>query len=101
MARLTVYLLEDKGPGHIGRLADDLRVHEVAQADAAGGEGGGNSDIVEHCPEAQLGLAAIEPQGNHQAQRTTVGGQSGIPRELPTAVGHLVYGQEHLHEMGA
>ena len=28
----------------------DLGVHEVAQTDAAGGDGGGNGDVVEHGP---------------------------------------------------
>lgn len=33
MAWIGVYTLEDKGPGHIGHVADNLRVHEVSYSD--------------------------------------------------------------------
>ena len=41
--------MENECPGHIGGLADDFGVHEVADADAAGCERCGNAHVVEHC----------------------------------------------------
>ena len=45
-----VDLREDETPVASCGAADDLGVHEVAQADAAGGDGGGNGNVVEHGP---------------------------------------------------
>ena len=101
MARLTVHLLEDECPGQVGRLTDNLRVHQVSQSDAAGRDRGGDGDVVEHRPHAQFGATAIQPEGNDQTQCATVRRQSGITRELPTAVSHLMHRNEHLQEMGA
>ena len=61
MARQRVDTLEDEGPGHVGHLADNLRVHEVAQADEAGGGTCGDGDVVEHRPDAQLRAFGVEP----------------------------------------
>ena len=72
MAWHLVDMLEDEGPGHVCDLADDLGVHQVAQADEAGGGACGDGDVVEHRPDAELRLADIEPEGDHQAQRTSV-----------------------------
>ena len=62
-----VHTLKDKCPGHIGNLTDDLRVHQVAQADETGGSAGGNSDIVKNGPYLQFRPADIEDQGDNQA----------------------------------
>ena len=53
--------LEDKGPGDIRHLADNLGVHQVAQADEAGCRSCGDGDVVEHLPDVQLGMLHIEP----------------------------------------
>lgn len=50
MAWLQVHTGEDKGPRHIGHLADNLRIHEISQSDEAGCNGRGDSYIVEHLP---------------------------------------------------
>lgn len=44
--------MEDESPGHIGGLADDFGVHEVAGADATGCERCGDAHVVEHCGES-------------------------------------------------
>ena len=67
MAWHLVDMLEDKCPGHICYLADYLRVHQVTQSDKAGCGTCGDGDIVEYRPDAQLGLANIHIEGNHQA----------------------------------
>ena len=50
MARLLVDALEDESPRYIGHLTYNLAVHEVSQTDEAGGNGGGDGDVVEHRP---------------------------------------------------
>ena len=67
MAWHLIDMLEDKCPGHICYFADYLRVHQVTQSDKAGCGTCGDSYIVEYCPDAQLGLANIHIEGNHQA----------------------------------
>ena len=101
MARNVIDLLEDERPRHIGRFADDFRVHQVAEADAAGGDGRGDGDVVEHVPEVHLRLSAVEPQRYHQAERTAVRGKSSVAREFPRAVGHFVHRHEHFDEVCA
>ena len=66
MAGHSIHFLEDKGPGHVCDLADNLRVHQVAKADKTGRGACGDGDIVEYCPDAEFGLADIEPEGDHQ-----------------------------------
>ena len=46
MTRYSIDTFENKGPGHICYLADNLRVHEVAQTDAAGHATCSDGDIV-------------------------------------------------------
>ena len=67
VARHHVDTLEDKGPGYVCDLTDDLRIHKVAKTDEAGGGSCGDSDVVKDCPNAEFRLADIEPEGNHQA----------------------------------
>ena len=98
MARQRVDTLEDEGPGKVCSLADDFAVHEVAQSDKAGGGACGNSNVVEHRPKAQLRLFAIEPEGKHEACRTTVRGQACVARHFPASVGFEMDGQQHLNE---
>ena len=52
MAGHHVDTLKDKGPGHISDLADNLGIHQVAEADEAGGGSCGDGDVVEDCPDA-------------------------------------------------
>ena len=67
-----VDLLKDEGPGHVGHLADNLAVHEVAQADEAGCCASGDGDVVEHRPDAQLRALTVEPEGQHEAGCTAM-----------------------------
>ena len=102
LARMTgngVDLLEDEGPGNVGHLADNLRVHEVAQADEAGRRSSGDGYVVEHGPDAYLAIAHIEPQGDDKAERSAVAGQSLVAREFPSAVGQEMNGNEHLEDV--
>ena len=50
MTRILVYTLEDESPRHIGHLADDLTVHQIAQADEGGCDAGADAHIVKHYP---------------------------------------------------
>ena len=63
VARSEVYTLEDERPGHVGCLAYDFRVHQVAQAYEAGRHRGGYGYVVEHAPEVDLSAAHVEPKG--------------------------------------
>jgi hypothetical protein len=64
-----------KAQGHICNLADNLGVHEVAQSDEARRDGRGDGDIVEHNPQIDVRLTVIEPQGDHQSERSAVRGE--------------------------
>ena len=72
VARHHIYPLEDKSPGYVCDLADNLGVHEVAQTDETSRRTCGDGDIVEYRPDAQFGMLYIEPEGNHKSQRTTM-----------------------------
>ena len=98
VARHLVDALEDEGPGHVGHLADDLRVHQIAQTDEARRGAGGDGDVVEHRPQGNLLPAHVEQQSQDEAQRAAVRGQALVARHLPPAVGQEVYGQQHLDE---
>ena len=63
---------KDKAPSAISGFAHNLRVHEIAQTDAASRDGSGNGDVVEHAEEGHFRLAHIEPQGYHKSCRATV-----------------------------
>ena len=96
MAGQLVDALEDECPGHVGGLADDFAVHEVAQTDEAGGGAGGDGDIVEHRPHLNLRMAAVEPQRQNESGGAAMRGQSGIACHLPATIGQEVDGQQHL-----
>ena len=99
MARQHVHALEDEGPGHIGGLADDLGVHQVAQADEAGRDGCGDGNVVEHRPHLELRPTDIKHQGDDETQSAAVRSQPFIAGELPRAVLHEMDGQEHLDDV--
>ena len=101
MTGKTVHSLENKSPGHIRHLTDNLRVHQITQADEAGGGSGGNGNIVEHGPDAYLTIPYIEPKGNDQSESSTMTGKTLIAREFPSAIGHKVNRQQHLHDVFA
>ena len=61
MAWQHVDLREDESPVTSRGSANDLRVHQIAQTDAAGRDGSSNGDVVEHGPQGYLILAHIEP----------------------------------------
>ena len=66
VARHGVYLLEDERPRHIGYLADNLRVHQVAQAYEARRERCSDGYVVEHLPDVHLRAAHVKPQSKHK-----------------------------------
>lgn len=74
---------EDEAVVGASVFANDFRVHEVAEADAAGCDGRGDGDVVEHAEDVYLRAAHIKPERNHQSERAAVGGQSSIARTLP------------------
>ena len=94
-----VDLGEDEAEVASRGAAYNLGVHEVAQADAASGDRGGNGDVVEHGPQGYLILAHIEPQGYHQAECTAMACQALIADEAHTRGGEA-YGEPHLDEAG-
>ena len=101
MTRQGVAVLhKHKAVIRIGELAHDFGVHQIAHAYHAGGNGGGHGNVVEHAHEVHLVLAHIEPQGDDQADGTAVGGEPGIARELPAAIGQVADGEYHLDRMG-
>ena len=59
MARSHVNALEDERPGHVGCLAYDFRVHEVAQSDKACCYGSCYRHVVEHAPDVHLCAAHV------------------------------------------
>ena len=87
MAGKHVYPFEDESPGHIGRLTDDFRIHQVGQTDAAGGDRSGYGNHIHYIHVVHFGLPAVEPEGDHQPQCTTVAGKSFITGEFPSSVG--------------
>ena len=99
MARKVVDAEEDECPGHVGHLADNLAVHQIAQADKAGRAARGNGNIVEHGPDAYLAIAHIKPKGDDKAERSAVTGQSLVACEFPSAVGQEMNGNEHLEDV--
>ena len=101
MARIFVYFLKDKGPWNIGHFADNLAVHQVSEPNEAGCDGRGDGDIVQQLPQFHLIFTAIEPQGDHQAERSAVACQTFVAHEMPRTVGQKLEGNEHLEEMCA
>ena len=99
MAGHHVHPLEDESPGYVCRPPDNLGVHQIGQADAAGGDGGGYGNHVEHVHVVHLRLAAVEPQGDDEAQGAAVAGQPLIAGELPSAAGQELHGENHLPEV--
>ena len=93
-----IYMLEDECPGHICNLADNLRVHQVAQADKAGCGTCGYGDIIEYSPDAKLGLAHIHPERNHQSKCSAMRCKSCIAYQLPTTFGQESDRQYHLYQ---
>ena len=68
MARQLVHALEDKGPRHICRPPDYLRIHKVAHTDSTSADGGNDGNVIEHHQQLESSLADKEPQGDHQAK---------------------------------
>ena len=99
MAGHHVHPLEDESPGYVRRPPDNLGVHQIGQTDAAGGDGGGYGNHVEHVHVVHLRLAAVEPQGDDESQRTAVAGQAFVARKLPSAVRQELHGENHFPEV--
>ncbi len=83
MARQLVHALEDEGPGQIGGTAYYLAVHQVAQADGTGADGGDDAHIIQHMEQGQAYAPCIEHQGQHKAQCAAVAGQALVARHHP------------------
>ena len=49
----------------MGWRADNLAVHEVAQADKARGDRGSDGNVVEHMPQVHVGTPIIQVEGYH------------------------------------
>ena len=92
--------VEDECPGDIGGLANNLGVHQIAQANEARHGGYGDGNIVHHDPRLDLGLAAVEHHADDEADGAAVGCQAFVASQPPTAVGHETGGKEHLDETG-
>ena len=99
MAWQHVDALEDESPRHVGRFADDFRVHQVAQTDEHGTGWSGDGNVVQYTHDIQFRFPDVKPKGKHQAYRTAVAGQSGVTGERPT-VGRLPHGQDHFQGVG-
>ena len=103
VARLRCHLgpclHEVEAPRQVGDASEYLGVHEVAKAYEARRHGRGYGYVVEHLPEAQARLAAVEPQGEHETERAAVRGEAAVARELPSAALKKLYGHEYLHDV--
>lgn len=100
MARKHIYAFEDESPGHVGGPADDFGVHEVAHADGTGTDGRDDGDVVEHPRELQARLAHEEPEGDDEAQRAAVAGQSFVACVVPRTVGPHLGRHNHFQHVG-
>ena len=47
-------------------------------------------------PQPHARMAHVEPKGNHQSERTTMGGKSLIANKLPRTVGKDAHRDEYL-----
>ena len=99
MAGQHIHPFKDESPGHIGRLADNLGVHQVGKADATGGDRCGYGYHVQHIHIVHLGFAAVHPEGDNQSQRTAVTGKPFIAGKLPAAVRQELHGKYHFPEV--
>lgn len=86
-----------KAPIRTRVFTHDFRVHEVAQPYAARRYRCGYGYVVQHGAQRELGLAAVEPEGCHQAQRAAVRGQPRVARKVPCARSVLPDGQQHFY----
>ena len=98
MPRKHIDTFEDKGPGNVRHLADNLAIHEVAQADETRCGSCSNGDIVQYRPDAQFRFFDVEPQGDNQAQCASMRRKALIAHKLPTSVFQKANGDEHLYE---
>ena len=88
----VVDLLEDECPWQVGGFSDDFGIHEISDSDGACRGGSGDGDVVEHGPDVDFGVSAVEVEGDHESERSTVGCQSGVSGVFPGAVGEFVEG---------
>ena len=99
MAWVLVFLDEDECPWHIGHLADDLGVHQVAETDEHGGDARADAHVVEHHPALYLHVVAVEPYRHKHTEYASVTCQSLIAREFPTAIGHVMEWYQHFDDV--
>ena len=88
-------------PWHVGRFANYLAVHKVAESDEACRNRHGDGDGVKDCPYIHLQVSAVEQQGEHDAYCAAVARQSFVTGEVPCTVYVLTYGQQHLYDVRA
>ena len=90
---------EDKAVVRTGIFADNLRIHQIAEADAAGGDGSGNGYIVDDTYKIHSRTFHIEPKGKDNACRSTMAGKTGIACKVPVTGGIETDGKEHFQRM--
>ena len=92
-----IYTLEDESPGNIGGTTDNFGIHQVAHTNGTSTDGGHDGHIIQNTHDVELHVAGIEPQGKHQTPSAAMTGKTLVAGKLPTAIGQLTDGQNHLY----
>ena len=90
---------ENKAPRHVGGLAHDFGVEQVAEPYEARRERSTDSHVVENAHGVHSSAFHVEIQGKEHSYHASVRRQSGISRASP-AVNGFLYGKNHLHGVG-
>ena len=98
--------MEDEAPWQVCRTTNNLGVHQVAQADAAGSDGCCDADIVEHTEDIYLVFPHIEQKSDEQSDGAAMTGQTLITMIYPffgakSRTVLFLEWYEHLYEMRA
>lgn len=99
MTRVLIFTDEDESPRHIGHLADDLGVHQVAEADEHGGDARDDAHVVEYHPALDFQVSTVDPNGYEHTKYASMACQALISRKFPTAVWHVMEWYQHLDEV--
>ena len=89
---------KDESPVRARIFADNLGVHEVAEADAARRDGRGDGDIIDHAQDIQFCAPHVEPEREDDAECAAMGSQARVAHQFPAFVG-LLDGEQHLNRM--
>ena len=98
--------MEDEAPWQVCRTTNNLGVHQVAQADATGGDGCGDGYIVEHAQHVHLIFPHVEQKSDEQSDGAAMTGQTLITMIYPffgakSRTVLFLEWYEHLYEMRA